>query len=421
MKIQKITFRDVQLTLGLVLLGLVFIAGLLVLNWWAAKSYGKGEDLLSAWNGARAFLFENIDPYTRTVAERTQVLYYGRVVREGEFPFALDIPFPLMVPLLPLGFISDFAWARAVWMTLSELGLMLLSVFALRLADWRPSRWFTILLLVFSLTWFFSVTSILNGSFSAILVLALVGALLAMRDFNDELAGFLLALSAMKWEITLLLWMLIIIGAYSSRRWRVFAGMGMTWIVVGAIGFLLYPDWIWAYMRAVAANWRAADVLSLRIIFEQWIPGYGASLALLVAGLLLLILILEWFVALRGRDFRRVAWVAALAIAITPLVGPSNTYANLVPLVFPIAFMLPFVWERWAKYPYVVITLLISLFYFLPLILQLPSLATQIPADGLTFLLPPVLTLICLYWIRWTLVRPPRTWLDGVKRELKKQ
>ncbi len=174
-------------------------------------------------------------------------------------------------------------------------------------------------------------------------------------------------------------------------------------------------------MRAVAANWRAVDVLSLRIILEQWIPGYGTGLALLAAGLLLLILILEWFIALRGRDFRRVAWVAALAIAITPLVGPSNTYANLAAMVFPIAFLLPFVWERWGKYPYVVITLLISLFYFLPLILQLPSLATQIPADGLTFLLPPVLTLICLYWIRWTLVRPPRTWLDGVKRELKKQ
>ncbi len=155
MKIQKITFRDIQLYLGLALLGLVFIAGLLALNWWAATNYGKGADFLSAWNGSRAFLFENIDPYTRTVAERTQVVYYGRVVREGEFPFALDIPFPLMVPLLPFALISDPAWARAVWMTLSELGLMLLSVFALRLADWRPSRWFTILLLVFSLNMVF--------------------------------------------------------------------------------------------------------------------------------------------------------------------------------------------------------------------------------------------------------------------------
>jgi len=50
----------------------------------------------------------------------------------------------------------------------------------------------------------------------------------------------------------------------------------------------------------------------------------------------------------------------------------------------------------------------------------LPVIASRLPADGLTFLLPSVLIILGLYWIRWTLVRPPRTWLDEVKRELKK-
>jgi hypothetical protein len=55
-------------------------------------------------------------------------------------------------------------------------------------------------------------------------------------------------------------------------------------------------------------------------------------------------------------------------------------------------------------------------FYALPLFLRWPTIA----ADGLAFLLPPVLTILGLYWIRWTVVRPPRTWLDGVKREVQK-
>lgn len=426
---KRLTLKDAQSILVFALLGLILTMGLVAFNWWLAGQYGAGADFLPAWNGSRAFLFENTDPYSRTVAELTQKEVYGRAARAGEYPYMLDIPFPFHIlffpPLLIIDFLSqyfpfvtvpDADWARAVWMTLSELGLTLLAVFALRLADWRPNRWFTFLLLFFSLTWFYSVAALLDGSLSILLALALVGALFAMRDFNDELAGFLLAIAAMKWEVTLLLWLLIVLGAYSSKRWRVFAGVGITWFVLGVIGFLFYPDWIWPYLRAVASNWRADDLFTPAIFLEKWIPAYGALLAQLLIGVLLLILVLEWFSALRGKDFRRVAWVAALVVAVTPLLGFSNTFANLAPLVFSFTFILPFAWERWEKRPYLVVSLIVFLFFVFPLFLRWPTIA----ADGLAFLLPPVLTILGLYWIRWTVVRPPRTWLDEAKRELQK-
>lgn len=432
-KTRKLTFREVQPLLVFILLGFVLVAGLIALNWWVAKQYGTGADFLPAWNGARAFIFDNTDPYSKTVAEQTQVVVYGRAARTGEYPYMLDIPFPLQLlffpPLLIIKYLShlfpavtipDVAWVRAIWMSLSEFGLMLLPVFALRLADWRPSRWFTVLLLVFSLIWFYSLNALLDGSFSVLLVLALVGALIAIRDFNDELAGFLLAISAMKWEITLLLWLLIIISAYSSRRWRVFAGMGMTWIVLGVMSFLIYPNWFWPFMRAVATNQQFGDLLSPSLFLEEWFPGFGKGIALLLVSVLLLILVIEWFIALRGRDFRRIAWAAAFAIAITPLLGFSIPFANLAPLVFSMAFILPFIWERWEKHPYLFISFLVFLLFALPLILHWPDIAPRIPANGLAFFLPSLFLILSLYWIRWTLVRPPRTWLDGVKRELRK-
>jgi hypothetical protein len=192
----------------------------------------------------------------------------------------------------------------------------------------------------------------------------------------------------------------------------------MTWFVLGVIGFLFYPDWIWPYLRAVASNWRADDLFTPAIFLQKWIPAYGARLAQLLIGVLLLILVLEWFSALRGKDFRRVAWVAALAIAVTPLLGfgEATTFANLAPLVFSLAFILPFAWERWEKHPYLVVSLIVFLFFSFPLFLRGPTIA----ADGLAFLLPPVLTILGLYWIRWTVVHPPRTWLDEAKRELQK-
>lgn len=428
---KKLTFKDVPPILALVLLGLLLAAGLLALNWRLAGQFGAGADFLPAWNGARAFIFEQSDPYSRSVAEQTQREVYGRAASEGEYPYALDVPFPLLViffpPLYLIKFLSQYfpfvaipdpIWARAIWMTLSEFGLLLLATLALRLADWEPKRAFMFLLLAFSLAWYYSLSALADGSFSILLALALVGALMSMRGFHDEAAGFLLAVAAMKWEVTLLLWLFILLGAYSAKRWRVFAGLGMTWFLLGAIGFLFYPDWIWPFLRAVTANLRADDIFTPALFLQKWTPEYGARLALLLVAVLLLILVIEWFNASRGRDFRRVAWVAALALAATPLLGFSNTFANLAPLVFSFTLILPFAWERWEKRPYLTISLFLLVFFALPLFLRWPLLALRVPADGLAFLLPPALTLLGLYWVRWYVLRPPRTWLDEARREL---
>lgn len=418
MKPNRFSLRDLSTLLALTLLGLVLAAGLVALNWQLARQFGSGADFLPAWNGARAFLFEDADPYGKALAERTQIEFYGRVARPGEFPFALDVPLPLLILFIPFAFIPDPAWARAAWMALSEAGLVLLVLFSLRLADWEPRRWFSVLLFACALTWFYSVAALLDGSLSILLALALVGALLAMRGFNDELAGFFLAVSAMQWETTLLLWSLLVLAALVVRRWRVFSGIGMTWFVLGAVSFLIKPDWFWPWMRAVAANWRADGRLVPARFLEGWLPNFGANLSLLVVSILLLILVVEWFAALRGRDYRRVAWVAALAVALTPLLGFSNTFANLAPLVFSFIFILPFIWERWEKRSYLLLAVVVLLFSAFPHVIRYFSVPSS--SDALTFLLPPALTFLGLYWVRWYVIRPPRTWLDDARRELKK-
>ncbi len=420
MKKPTLTFKDIQSLLTFILLGFILATGLVVFNWWIAGQYGTGAEFLSPWNGARAFLFENSEPYGHTIAGRTQLEVYGRAAREGEFPYELDIPFPLLLLFFPFAFIPDPIWARAAWMSVSEIGLLGLATLALRLTDWRAPRWFSLVLLGFSLTWFYSVAALLEGSLSILLALAIVGALASLRDFNDEVAGILLAVSAMKWEAALLLWLFIFIGAYSAWRWRVFAGFAMTWIILGGVAFLIYPNWIWPWLRSVAANWRADDLLTPVRFVSAWLPEYGARLVPVILASLLLILAIEWFAVFRSKDFRHVAWVAALSLAITPLVGFSTTFANLAPLVFSFAVILPFAWDRWEKRPYLVLSIFCLIFFTFPLVIRWYLISDPFLADGLIYLLLPALTILGLYWMRWYVVRPPRTWLDGVKRELRK-
>ena len=441
MKKRSFTFRDYLTFLFLPVLGLILAVGLIVFNWWLAGHYGTGEEILPAWNGSRAFLFEQVDPYSKTVMERTQFEVYGRVAREGENPYALDVPFPLLIfyffPLfiyqllvylisllpfqlsLPIPDPGWTLWIRAVWMTLSEVGLAALVLLALQLTDWKPKFWFRILLGLFALASFYSILAILDGSFSILVTLAVVGALALLRNQNDEAAGMLLAVVSFQWEAALLLFIFVVIGVYLSRRWRMWIGYFMVWIVLGGVAFLLYPNWGWPYLRSVAMNLRADDVHTLAKYLSVWIPESGAHLALLIVSILLLVLVLEWFAALRSNDFRRVTWAAALSLAITPLVGFSTTFANLAPLVFSLVVILPFAWERWEKRPYLV-PALFCLFFFLSPYLILRYVGDFFLADGLLYLLPSALTILGLYWIRWYVVRPPRTWLDSARREIRK-
>lgn len=416
---RSFTFRDFQTVLALVLLGLVLAGSVVVFNWWLAGQFGTGEEILPAWNGSRAFLFEQVDPYSKTIMERTQLEVYGRAAREGENPYALDIPFPLLILFFPLAIISDPAWARAVWMSISEIGIITLVLLALRLTEWRPKGWFRVLLILFSLTSFYSIIAFLDSSLSILLTLAVVGALSLMRNQNDEAAGMLLAIASFKWEAALLLFIFVLIGAYLSHRWHVFAGYIMVWVVLGSVSYLLYPTWGWPYLRSVTANLRADDANTLSKYLSAWNPDSGANIALLIISILLLVLVFEWFAALRSNDFRRVTWAAALSLTITPLAGFSTTFDNLAPLVFSFAVILPFAWERWVKRPYLVLILFCFVFFSLPFVIMW-QVTGWFLADALLYLFPSTLTILGLYWIRWYVVRPPRTWLDSARREIRK-
>jgi hypothetical protein len=424
--------RDILTISSLAVLGLLLTAGLVVFNGWLAGRYGKGAEILTVWNGTRAFLVDQTDPYSQTMQQRNQIQVYGRTAQEGEDPYALDVPFPLLLlffpPLLiyrgltmldPNIAMPDPLWIRAVWLTFSELGLVGLVMLALQLTEWNPKPWFRVLLAALALTSFYSVTALLDGSLSILIALAILGALVMLRRQHDEAAGMLLAIASVKWEVALIVFAFIVVGAFLARRWYVFAGYAMVWVVLGGTGFLLYPGWIWPYLRSVTAELRAGVGQTLAKTLALWQPDLADRLAVLTIAILLLILVLEWFAALRRNDFRRVTWAAALSLAISPLTGLPTGFANLAPLFFSFVVILPFAWERWEKRPYLVLTLLSVLFVVTPLVIRW-QVADPALADALTYLFPSVFTLVGLYWIRWYVVRPPRTWLDSARREIRK-
>ncbi|MEW6028307.1 MAG: hypothetical protein AB1554_02365 [Chloroflexota bacterium] len=401
------------------LLVLAALVGLFFLNRWLAERFPPGEDFLAPWLGARAFLFERTDPYGGTVAAKVQAEVYGRLARSTEFPYALDVPFPILLFYFPFALISDVNSARAAWMLVSELALIGVIPLTLNLIEWRPRPLFYAALLLSPFASYYGATALLSGSAAPLLVALLALAVLLLQYGNDEGAGVLLALTAFHWEATLLLWAFLAVGIYLTRRWRVAAGFSMTQIVIGGIAFLVYPDWVWPFLRAVTANLRAEDTLTLTVLFTRWWPEYGARLALGAIAFLLIVLFVEWAGALRG-DLKRFVWAMCLSLAVTPLIGFSATFANLSALLFALPVIAHLAWERWGRNGYLAASLFLLLFFALPIFLRWYFADDRNLADGLTFLAIPLLTILSLYWVRWWAVRPPSTWLDEARRELRK-
>lgn len=416
--------------------GLFVFALLLASNVALARVLPSGEWFFQRWSGARAFLFEAMQssggvigarfmpegtpdvinhvtgPYTTEIAQRTQELVYGRPAFSSEYTYVLNDPFFILMLYTPMALISDFTLARGIWMLASEIALIGTVLLALNLSEWQPRRWLYILLLGFGLFHYFSLSALVTASPAVFLVFLYSWILLALRSYSDEVAGILLSFVAYQWEVGGLFFLFILVFVLLNRRWGVLAGLGMALFVLLVVSFLVNAGWGLPYLRAVLSAWYRSANLNVDFILSTWLPnltfplGRGISIAL---GILLLF---EWWDS-ADAQFRRVVWTACLSLAAMPLMGLPIFVSNYVVLILPFVLILASVWERWPRYRTLRVVLLFLLVLLIPfgLYYRIVSVYDPLVLDLLS-VLPPVAAILGLYWMRWWVLRSPRTLFD---------
>lgn len=402
--------RSVALLGFLVLLGLVLIGSLFWANLWYLQRFPGGQQFEQIYQPARAFLLEGISPYGGEALTRTHQAIYGRDARPGEYPYALDVPFPLLALLLPLGLIPDKLIGMAFWMLLVELAVLALPVAIIRAAELAP-RWPSFLLLVFlSTLWAPSFSAILAGSLFPIAFLALICSLIALRKENDELAGMLLALSMLRMEWLGLPWLLVAIWVVARERWRVAAGWGMTMILLNALGFIFWPEWPLEFLRAALFNLRSGYFPYTFGVFETSLPGVGLRLAQLMVLVAFLLAFWEWANA-RYKPTRLLFWVFGVTAALLPFSGLPLSQNSMLALLPGLLFGGLMIADRWRRFG-VIFAILFSLVLFTWTWLQTLS-GALVPGVFVT----AFLSLLLLYWIRWWVHQPQKFWADLVAGE----
>lgn len=397
-----------------ILLALIVLGILVALNIYLARLLPGGELFFQRWSGARAFLIEQIEPYSTTIAQRTQNVAYGRLAFSSEYPYVLNDPFHIVLLYTPLALFSDFAVVRGLWMLFSEVALIGIVLYSLKLAEWEPPRWLIVCLVALGVFGYFSLYALGTGTPAIILTFLYLAILLALRSLSDELAGALLFLVAYQWEVGGLFFLFVVFFVFANRRWRVLTGFGMSLVILLAISFLSNPGWGLPYIRAVLSDGYRSGNLTFNHIASFWLPGTGFPLVRWISVAMGVILFLEWIGSIMPH-FRRVMWTASLSLAMTPLLGFAIFPSNHVALLPALVLMLALVWERWTRQRVGFTIIILLLVLLVPFGLYVRTLTGY---DRLTFdllsILPPIATVIGLYWMRWWAVRSPRVWFDQI-------
>ncbi|MCC7130215.1 MAG: DUF2029 domain-containing protein, partial [Anaerolineae bacterium] len=173
----------------LAILGIATLASLIWVNYQYSVQNPGGSDFLPRWVGTREFIMKGQSPYSEETTREIQQRFYGRPARPDEDQALFVYPFYSIFVFAPFALIPDFNLARAVWMTVLEVSIILIAIMGISFSRWKLSPAMLGALLAFAILWYYSIRPLINSNASILVGLFIAGAILAIRAEQDSWAG----------------------------------------------------------------------------------------------------------------------------------------------------------------------------------------------------------------------------------------
>lgn len=408
------TRRSDLVFLGWVILVLLLLSGVTwVIHQFTLDDDG-GVDFVPLWLGMRLHVLEGQNPYGEETLKEIQSFLYGRRMaypweNQGRFLY----PYFAMLVISPTALFSEFAMARAVWMTMLVAALIGITFVSLELTLWKPSRAVLVGYVIFVFGGYYALRPLYNGNPSIMSALCIVLAFLFIQRERDVAAGAFLGISTFKPQMVILLWWFVLIWAVSHRRFRLVLGMTITPFLLTVVSSILQPGWLVLNLAEMIEFVKNTDPMTFGGIFnEQW-PGIGGTVGGALTVLLAILLITEWWRAF-GKDIRWFLWTAGLTLVITNMIGIPTGTSNHIALI-PILALVFSIWEqRWGVFGrnLVIICMIVVFVGVWWLYLNTTLNGSSMRQSPIMFFPLPVFVFIMLYWIRYWALGSPRMQTD---------
>jgi hypothetical protein len=331
--------RSGSIRISLTGLGLIII--LMIGYTWATWRFFTervpgGNDLLAHITAWEAYLQDGVSPYSDEAALHTQRAIRGRPALPGEDENRMTYPFYSVILHGPLVFI-DYAVARAIYMTLLQSALIVGVIMMLDLIHWRPPTWLMTILLAWSVLFYPAARGILLGQFAILGFFSLVATLHLLRRHRDVAAGSLLVLSTVKPTLVFLaVPFLMLWGLVRQRRRFVFSFLG-TLAALSVASMIALPTWISELvLRVRMYSSYTVGQSPVWLLTHAAIPVLGHTGELALSGLLVLMMLVTWFLAIRPGGDHEFYWVLGVTLIISNLIVPRSATTNYVLLLVPL-------------------------------------------------------------------------------------
>ncbi len=270
-------------TIPLALLMLAVLVGLGAANARFSQSAQDANEFLPRWEGAQAWVARGMSPYDTRVSLSAQHRLYGRaaIPGQGEDLALFAYPFPTMLLYAPWGALNYEA-ARAGWMTLLEILLVVAGLLAVRLSGWHPPSLLLAALLAFGVAWSPGIRSIVSGHIAVLALVFSLAAAASLERGGDVAGGILLALALADPIVGPTVFLVALVWAGSARRWWAMVAALGTAGVLCAVSLVVMPGWPLAWLQQLAgwveASGGSSAGTGLMILRWGWAQGILASL-----------------------------------------------------------------------------------------------------------------------------------------------
>ncbi len=297
---------------------------------WANYHYLGSAEMpgyfINYWNAAHQWLMLGTSPYN------------------GNSGF--DLPFVSILFLAPLGMLA-IPIAHAIWYTVIEICLVLISILSINLSGWKIKNIILPVVLIFSLVWYFGTIAILQGQFSVIILLTILVCLYLLRHKQDGLAGFILSLSLSLPFYSLLIVLLFFFWSLAARRHQFLIGLLSGFVFWGLLATILLPDWILQWLRVTFGsgnifNWRSS-VLS---IASGAVPGVKLPLSIALNGGILVLLVVEWITVMRNVE-TTLLWALCFTLAVNCWLRLQSNASDLICLLMVALYIIKVIQDKW--------------------------------------------------------------------------
>ena len=290
-----------------------------------------GNDFLTHYGAWEAYLRDGFNPYSDDAALHTQRAIYGRPALPDEDQNRLAYPFYSILIHGPFVLIEDYPLARAVYMSLSQVALLVGVILCLRLLRWQPPVGLLAFVLIWSLLFYPDARGILIGQFAVLAFGALAAALFFLSRRRDALAGMILAFTTIKPPLVFLVVPFLLLWAVARRRWHFVVGFCALWGVLVVASFIVLPDWFgdWLYRITQYTGYthNQSPVWTIGLI--------GPWVTLVYVGALVLLLLWSLWRVLRSGGDEEFFWTLGITLVVTNLISPRTATTDYVLMLVP--------------------------------------------------------------------------------------